>query len=501
LSAPGGATIAGGVVELPKLAPVISQDGASLVSPDGGSLVSPDGGSLVSPDGGSLVSPDGGSLIGNDGSSLTGPDGLPLIGMDGCSLIGNDGSSFGRKPGFSSGSAHPTLAAPNATAVAGPGEIVLAAGAVITGSGELRGNVVNQGAYIAPGNSAGGIVVNGNYTQEAGGTLVVEVGGTTFFDSMSYDLFQVAGTATLDGNLIIKTINGYTPAAGDSVSPLLYGSVSGNFASISSNAQVTFGATGMSTNITGPNPPAPKALNIATRMKVETGDNALIAGFIITGSQPKKVIIRGIGPSLPFAGVLADPTLNLDNGAVTNDNWRTNQEQEIIDTTIPPSNNLESAIVATLNPGQHTAILRGSGSSTGIGVVEVYDLDSGSPVQLANISSRGFVQSGDNVMIGGFIIAGTYPAKVIVRAIGPSLPFTGKLADPTLELVNSNGGRISNDNWRETQEAEIFLTTIPPTNDNEAAIVATLAPGNYTAIVRGTDNTTGIAVVEAYNLQ
>jgi hypothetical protein len=247
--------------------------------------------------------------------------------------------------------------------------------------------------------------------------------------------------------------------------------------------------------------PTGRLLNISTRMRAETGDNVLIAGFIVTGSQPKKVIIRGIGPSLPFAGVLADPTLNLDNGAVTNDNWRTNQEQEIIATTIPPSNDLESAIVATLNPGPHTAILRGSGSSTGIGVVEVYDLDSASPVQLANISSRGFVQSGDNVMIGGFIIGGTYPAKVIVRAIGPSLPFSGKLEDPTLELVNSNGGGISNDNWRETQEAEVTATTIPPTNDKEAAIVSTLAPGNYTAIVRGNNDTTGIAVVEAYNLQ
>jgi hypothetical protein len=199
--------------------------------------------------------------------------------------------------------------------------------------------------------------------------------------------------------------------------------------------------------------------------------------------------------------VLANPTLNLDGGAVTNDDWRSTQEQEIIATTIPPSNDLESAIVATLAPGPHTAILSGSGGTTGIGVVEVYDLESGAPAQLANISSRGFVQSGDDVMIGVFIIGGTYPATVIVRAIGPSLPFAGKLENPTLELVDQNGGRISNDNWRATQEAEIIATTIPPSNDNEAAIVATLAPGNYTAIVRGDEDTTGIAVVEAYNLQ
>jgi hypothetical protein len=133
--------------------------------------------------------------------------------------------------------------------------------------------------------------------------------------------------------------------------------------------------------------------------------------------------------------------------------------------------------------------------------VEVYDLDSGSPVQLANISSRGFVQTGDNVMIGGFIIGGDYPAKVIIRAIGPSLPIPGALQNPTLELVDSNGSRISNDNWRATQEAEVAATTIPPTHENEAAIVATLVPGAYTAIVRGKDDATGIAVVEAYNLQ
>jgi hypothetical protein len=204
---------------------------------------------------------------------------------------------------------------------------------------------------------------------------------------------------------------------------------------------------------------------------------------------------------LPFGGILANPTLNLDNGAVTNDNWGTDQEQEIIATTIPPSNNLESAIVATLAPGPHTAILAGAGGATGIGVVEVYDLESGSPVQLANISSRGFVQTGDNVMIGGFIIGGDYPAKVIIRAIGPSLPFAGVLQNPTLELVDSNGSRISNDDWRATQEAEIIATTVPPTHDQEAAIVATLVPGAYTAIVRGKDDTTGIAVVEAYNLQ
>ncbi|HVF72780.1 MAG TPA: hypothetical protein VM940_14350 [Chthoniobacterales bacterium] len=465
---------------------IVTDNGAGLVSENGLGLISDNGAVLIGLDGGTLIGLDGGTLIGNDGGTLIDPEGFALIGNDGGTLIGLDGGTI--QP-----SSAESITAPTAGGI-------LLTGGTITGTGELRGNVVNQGAFIAPGNSASGIVVNGDYTQGAAGTLVLEIGGKTF-NPFTYDMFQVSGTANLGGALVVKTLNGYTPTSGDKVNPLLYGSHTGSFDSVSSNAQVTFGAKGAQVTTNGTNPLPPKALNIATRMKVETGDNALIAGFIITGNASKKVIIRGIGPSLPFAGVLSNPTLSLDNGAITNDNWRSTQEQEIIDTTIPPSNNLESAIVATLSPGAHTAVLRGSGNSTGIGVIEVYDLESGSPVQLANISSRGLVQAGDNVMIGGFIIGGTYPAKVIVRAIGSSLPFAGKLENPTLEVVDQNGGRISNDNWRETQETEVIATTIPPTNDNESAIVATLAPGAYTAVVRGADNTTGIAVVEAYNLQ
>jgi len=448
------------------------------------------GGTLIGLDGSTLIGLDGSTLIGNDGSTLIGNDGSTLAAINPAQLITESGSTIApAKQGEG------PLAAKSTTANG-----IILEGGTFSGTIEIVGDVLNQAAFLAPGDSAGGILIRGNYTQESAATLVLEIGGTAT-DPMQYDIFQATGTATLGGNLVVKTIDDYTPSQTDALSPLLFASSSGNFANISSNAQVTFGPNGAQINVAGPNPPAPKALNIATRMKVETGDNVLIAGFIITGNAPKKVIIRGIGPSLPFGGILADPTLDLDNGAVTNDNWRTNQEQEIIATTIPPSNELESAIVATLSPGPHTAILRGSGDGTGIGVVEVYDLESGSPVQLANISSRGFVQTGDDVMIGGFIIGGTYPAKVIVRAIGPSLPFQGKLENPTLELVNQNGGSISNDNWRETQEADITATTIPPTQDKEAAIVATLAPGPYTAIVRGVDDTTGIAVVEAYNLQ
>jgi hypothetical protein len=256
--------------------------------------------------------------------------------------------------------------------------------------------------------------------------------------------------------------------------------------------------------------PTPSTLgNISTRLQVETGDNVLIGGFIITGAQPKNVIVRAIGPSLSsfFPGVLADPVLELHGqgkfATITNDNWRSDQEAEIIATTIPPSNDLESAIVAPLpaNNSAYTAIVRGVNNGTGIGVVEAYDLDQTVDSKLANISTRGFVQTGDNVLIGGFIVVGQDPLSVIVRAIGPSLPVSGALGDPTLSLYDSNGVLIAfNDNWRTDQEAEIVATGIPPLNDLESAIVRDFTPGSYTAIVRGVNSTTGIAVVEAYGL-
>ena len=246
--------------------------------------------------------------------------------------------------------------------------------------------------------------------------------------------------------------------------------------------------------------------NISSRLKVETGDNALIGGFIVTGTASKRIILRAIGPSLPVPGALANPRLELHNGAgqliAVNDNWQdAPNEQEIIDSSIPPSHDLEAAILTTVAPGNYTAIVRGENDSTGVALVEVYDLEAGSDSKLANISTRGFVQTGDNVLIGGLILTGQEPRRVIVRAIGPSLTVPGALADPTLELRDANGGLLaSNDNWRTSQEAEIIATTIPPSHDLESAIVQTLPPANYTAIVRGVNNTIGIALVEAYAL-
>lgn len=249
--------------------------------------------------------------------------------------------------------------------------------------------------------------------------------------------------------------------------------------------------------------------NISTRLRVETGDNVLIGGFIVTGTQPKKIIVRGIGTSLPFLDKLENPTLELHGPAgliEANDNWVDSpNKQSIIDSTIPPSSDLESAIVQTLpaNNAGYTAIVRGANNGTGIGLVEAYDLDRSVDSQLANIATRGLVQVDDNVLIAGTIVLGPTTRKVLVRAIGPSLPILGAMADPILELRDANGGLVrANDNWRSDQEAEIIATTIPPPNDFESALVETLS-GNgasYTAILRGVNDTTGIAVVEIYAL-
>lgn len=257
---------------------------------------------------------------------------------------------------------------------------------------------------------------------------------------------------------------------------------------------------------------APQLGNISTRLRVETGENVLIGGFIITGNQPKQLIVRGMGPSLAAAGLtnaLVDPELELFDGAGSairfNNNWQENANtQQIIASTLAPGNAAEAAILVSLDPGLYTAILRGVNQSTGVGLIELYDLELGADSKLANISTRGFVQTGDDVLIGGMIVLGGSPQKVIIRAIGPSLAdagVVGVLADPTLELHDSNGSVIAfNDNWRFDQEAEVIATTIPPTNDGESAIVAPLAPGNYTAVVRGVNGSSGVALVEVYAL-
>ena len=212
-------------------------------------------------------------------------------------------------------------------------------------------------------------------------------------------------------------------------------------------------------------PPTPVTTlgNISTRGLVEADDNVLIGGFIISGAQPKKVILRAIGPSLQLTGALQDPTLELHDGAgmliASNDNWMDSpNKQEIIDSTIAPTYDTESAIVATLpaNNASYTAVVRGVNNSTGIALVEAYDIGNVEDSKLANISTRGLVQIGDNVLIGGFIVLGPDSQQVIVRAIGPSLPVSGKLADPTLDLYDSNGVLLAaNDNWRTVKKQKL----------------------------------------------
>lgn len=251
--------------------------------------------------------------------------------------------------------------------------------------------------------------------------------------------------------------------------------------------------------------------NISTRAQVATGDNVLIAGLIVDGTQAKPILIRGIGPSLAdrdVPSVLEDPTLELYDSAGTiiqsNDNWKDTQREAIEATGIEPTDDAEAAILALLEPGAYTAILRGANEGVGNGLVEFYDLDTSLDSRLPNISSRSLVQTGDDVLIGGFIVGGAEEGDVIIRALGPSLGQTGvagALSDPTLELHDAAGDLIaSNNDWKETQQDEIEATGIPPTEDEEAALVATLAPGSYTAIVRGAGSTTGVALVEVYKL-
>jgi hypothetical protein len=248
-------------------------------------------------------------------------------------------------------------------------------------------------------------------------------------------------------------------------------------------------------------------------MRVQTGDNVGIGGFIITGTAPKHVLLRAIGPSLTQLGVpdaLADPVLELHGpgafGTITNNNWRDTQEAQIQATGIAPTNNFESAIDATLAPGAYTALVRGNGNTSGVALVEVYDLSQAVPAKLANISTRAFVSTGDNIVIAGFILGGNSGNdRIVARGIGPSLAALGvpnALANPTLELRDTNGALlIMNNDWQDNpaQAAELTAAGLAPTNQLESGIAATLPPGLYTALLAGVNNGTGVGLVEVYD--
>jgi hypothetical protein len=263
--------------------------------------------------------------------------------------------------------------------------------------------------------------------------------------------------------------------------------------------------------------PAPPAQpnNLSTRMRVQTGDNVGIGGFIITGAAAKHVLLRAIGPSLTQSGVpnaLADPVLELHGpggfATITNDNWRDDpvQQAAIIATGIPPTNNLESAIDTTLNPGAYTAIVKGKNNTSGVALVEIYDLSPAVAAKLANISTRALVGTGDNIVIAGFTLGGQNgDDRIVVRGLGPSLAALGMsnaLADPTLELRDGNGALLaSNNNWQDNpaQMAELIGSGLAPINPLESAIAATLSPGLYTALLAGMNNGAGIGLVEVYD--
>ena len=260
-------------------------------------------------------------------------------------------------------------------------------------------------------------------------------------------------------------------------------------------------------------PPAAQALNLSTRMRVQIGDNVGIGGFIITGTAPKHVLLRAIGPSITgLPGVLADPVLELHGPAgfitVTNNTWQDDPVQAALiqASGLAPTNNLEAAIDATLNPGAYTGVVTGNGNTTGIGLVEVYDLSQAVLSKLANISTRAPVGTGNDVVIAGFILGNNSgQTRLVLRGIGGSLTLFGvpnALANPTLELRDNNAALLaSNDNWQDdpAQAAELTAAGLAPTNASECGIALTLGPGQYTALLAGQGNTTGVGVVEVYD--
>lgn len=414
-------------------------------------------------------------------------------------------------------------AAANDIDLTGRGSIgALTVGGATVSAGELKGAT---GLLVVNGNAA----FNGNGTTPA--TLVVTLGGGT---RNNQDKLIVNGIVSLNSpELVVAFNNSFAPPVGskfviianDGADPVIgtfHGKPEGaSFVAGGTTFNITYaGGDGNDVELTvvnaTPTPtPAPKLANISTRGRVLGDDNVLIGGMIATGNVAKTVIIRAIGPSLTdfgLAGALPDPTLELYLGntlIASNDDWRSSSRQaEIENSGFAPGRDAEAAIIASLSPNQnYTAVVRGKNGQTGVALVEAFDVDELAPVKLANISTRGFIDVGDNVMIAGLIVApaGAQDIKVLVRALGPTLGdfgVPGFLADPTVDLVNANGDILrSNDNWRSSQQAEIEASHLAPSHDAEAALIQSLPPGSYTAVVRGIGNGTGVGLVEVYNIQ
>lgn len=359
------------------------------------------------------------------------------------------------------------------------------------------------------------------------GSLTAASAGYTATLLPSNQVLVEGGTTGNNGNYVyLATAQLYDPgtATWRSTGSLLQ-MRSGHTATLLPNNKVLISGGGNSNSFMAPKlssaelytPPLtpPDLHNISTRLPVQTGDKAMIGGFIITGTESKTVVLRGIGPSTGMPGALQDPVIELHGSSgelvATNDNWKdTPNKEQIIDSGLAPANELESALWQVLNPGTYTVVVRGKNDASGLGLFEVYDLAQTSDSKLGNVSTRGPVQTGNDVMIAGIIVGGGSDhafAKVMVRGIGPSIPVAGALVDPTVELRDASGALILfNDNWKmrsdgTSQQAEIEATTTPPSKDSESALVQLLAPGQYTAILRGQGNTSGVGLVEVYNLR
>ncbi len=340
---------------------------------------------------------------------------------------------------------------------------------------------LNNNGFYDPGEGLGGVTVT-----------IANVNSYAVTASSGGYSVPVSGS----GNYIVTFSGGSAPTTQKNVSVLN-----------GQNAKADYIVTGSASPSPSATPTGPPTLaNISTRAVVGTGPNVLIGGFIVTGTESKRVIVRGVGPSLSLPGKMLNPTLELHDAAgatiAVNDNWGQNANSAAIaQSGVAPAHSNEPAILLDLAPGSYTAVLSGANQTTGLAVVEIYDLDSAADSKLANISTRVLVQAGDGALIGGLIVIGQSAADVIVRAIGPSLTVPGAMVDPTLELRDASGALIaSNDDWRSTQEAIIAETGVAPTRDAESAIVTSLSPGSYTAIVRGANGGTGVAVVEVYQL-
>ena len=364
------------------------------------------------------------------------------------------------------------------------------------GDSDTGANNLQNFPVITAVNASGGMTtVSGRLNSSPNTMYRIEVFANDTIDATGYG----------EGQSLIGAGDFTTDASGN-----VSFSVSNPFTQIGAEQRVTATATDPNNNTSEFSGAIGQLLNVSTRMKVLTGNSVLIGGFIVGGSGSKDVLLRALGPTLTQFGVigaLGDPTLDLrdsnQNQIAFNDNWKDTQQAAISATGKAPPNDPEAAIRHTFTPGNYTAIVRGKNNTTGVSLFDAYDLDGSNTATLTNISTRGFVDTGQNVMIGGFI-SGNGIVRVIVRALGPTLTQFGVpnvLADPTLELRDGNGTLIaSNDNWQDSQQAEIQASGKAPPNASEAAIIVVRPAANTTAVVRGKNNTTGNALVDAYIL-